>query len=64
MDKKIDTLLAFLGIVYAGCPYSLVNPEFPKTRILDIAKVLGSNVVVTDKEHMELAQELLNNLIT
>jgi D-alanine--poly(phosphoribitol) ligase subunit 1 len=63
MDKKIDTLLAFLGIVYAGCPYSLVNPEFPKTRILDIAKVLGSNVVVTDKEHMELAQELFKDLL-
>lgn len=33
MEKGIDTLIAFFGSVYAGCCYSLINPDFPETRI-------------------------------
>ncbi len=62
MDKGIDTLTAFFGAVYAGCFYSLVNPEFPSNRISSIKETLKARVVITDDEHMELAKELFKGL--
>lgn len=62
MDKCIDTLTAFFGAVYAGCFYSLVNPELPPNRIGSIREVLRSRVVITDEEHMTLAKELFGGL--
>ena len=62
MDKGIDTLTAFFGAVYAGCFYSLVNPEFPSNRISSIKETLKARVVITDDEHMELAKELFSGL--
>ena len=62
MDKGIDTLTAFFGAVYAGCFYSLVNPEFPSNRISSIKETLKARVVITDDEYMELAKELFKGL--
>lgn len=62
MDKCIDTLVAFFSSVYAGCFYSLVNPEFPENRIKDIANVLGSKLVITDEKHIDLAKEIFKDL--
>ena len=62
MDKGIDTLTAFFGAVYAGCFYCLANPELPKNRLISIKEVLGSRVVITDDEHIELAKELFEDL--
>lgn len=60
MDKKIDTLIIFLGIVYSGCYYTLVNLEHPKPRVEQIKDVLGSNIVITDEENYERALELFS----
>ena len=62
MDKGIDTLTAFLGVAYAGCFYSLVNPELPKNRLIQIKEVLNSGLVITDEEHMELAGEIFSGI--
>ncbi len=62
MDKGIDTLTAFFGAVYAGCFYCLANPELPKNRLVSIKEVLGSRVVITDDEHIELAKEIFEGL--
>jgi len=58
MDKGIDTLEAFFGILYAGGCYSLINPELPLSRLKVINEVLKSNVVVTNQEYYEKAVEL------
>lgn len=63
MDKGIDTLISFLGSLYAGCSYSLVNPDFPHNRILDIKEVLNSPLIITDDEHLSLAEELFLNVV-
>jgi len=63
MDKGIDTLIAFLGSVYAGCSYTLVNPDFPSTRVLDIASVLNSPLIITDDEHLEIAKSLFKDKV-
>ena len=57
MEKGIDTLIAFFGSVYAGCCYSLINPDFPETRITQIKDVLNSRFIITDEDHYELAKE-------
>ena len=62
MDKGIDTLTAFFGAAYAGCFYSLVNPELPANRIGSIREVLKPRVVITDEEHIALAKELFDGL--
>ena len=63
MDKSIETLETFFGVVYAGGCYSLVNPEFPKGRIEQITEVLESNVIITNNEFLNLATEIFKNKI-
>ena len=62
MDKGIDTLIAFLGTVYAGCFYSLVNPELPESRISHIKETLKAEYIITDDENIELASKYFGDL--
>ncbi|MBO4927472.1 MAG: amino acid adenylation domain-containing protein [Clostridiales bacterium] len=52
MEKSADTLCAFMGIVYSGCFYVLLNPEFPESRLTQIRSVLQPEFVITDEEHL------------
>ena len=63
MDKGIDTLISFFGSDYAGCYYSLINPEFPESRIMQIKSVIKSRFVITDSEHLELAKKYFDGYI-
>ncbi len=62
MDKGIDTLVAFFGVVYAGCYYSLINPDLPENRILQIKNVTGARFIITDDEHQELATSYFSDM--
>lgn len=62
MDKGIDTLISFFGAVYAGCFYSLINPELPEVRINQIKDVISSKYVITNKDNLELARSCFRNL--
>ena len=62
MDKGIDALISFFGTAYAGCFYSLVNPELPESRIIHIKETLNTKYVITDDEHMNLAKIYFNDL--
>ena len=42
MDKSVKTLQIFMGIVYAGCFYTLIDPSFPKERIKQILDILDN----------------------
>lgn len=53
MDKSVITLKAFMGILYAGCFYTLVDPSFPAERIRQIFGVLKSSIVITEREYTE-----------
>ncbi len=61
MDKGINTLISFLGIIYSGCYYTLLNPEFPENRIQQIKSVINSKVVITDSIHKELASKYFSD---
>ena len=61
MEKGANTLMAFLGSVYAGGFYCLLNPELPKTRLEKILDKLDSNIIITDEMHIEIAKEICKN---
>ena len=48
-EKSTDALAAFLGIVYAGCFYSMVEPKQPPARIRQMLEVLAPDVLVADE---------------
>ncbi len=56
MNKGIETLETFFGILYAGGCYSLVNPDFPNNRLEQIYNVLECKTIVTNKENIEKAK--------
>ncbi|MCI8507668.1 MAG: amino acid adenylation domain-containing protein [Lachnospiraceae bacterium] len=53
MDKSVATLKYFMGILYAGCFYVLVDPSFPTARIRQILDVLESDIVITEHSNEE-----------
>ena len=58
MEKGIDALSAFFGIVYSGCCYSMMNPDLPDARLSRIGAVLQIKAVVTQKKRKEKAKSL------
>ncbi|MBR5975902.1 MAG: amino acid adenylation domain-containing protein [Clostridiales bacterium] len=60
MDKNADDLLAFMGIVQAGCFYVLFNTDFPESRLNQIQSVLQTEYIIVDEEHREMAEKLLD----
>lgn len=46
MDKGVEALTAFMGIVYAGCFYILINPDQPADRIRQILNVADTDCII------------------
>ncbi len=62
MEKGIDALISFWGTIYAGCFYTLVNPELPEQRILQIKEKIHSPMVITNGEYYEKALSFFPDL--
>ena len=62
MDKGINTLISFFSVVYGGCYYSLINPELPRPRIMQILKTTNAKYVITDDLHEKLANDYFEDL--
>ncbi len=58
MEKSIESLCSFFGTVYAGCFYTLINPQLPDGRITKMREVLGSKTVLTDSSLYDKAKSL------
>lgn len=63
MNKGIDALISFLGTVYSGNFYCLVNPEFPSLRINQIEEILKSKCVITNDTNFQRAKELFKDCL-
>lgn len=57
MEKSVEALTAFMGIVYAGCFYILINPEQPPLRIQQILKVSGAECAVSLGDFGDILRE-------
>lgn len=58
MDKSVEAIVAFLGSVYAGCFYVMVDSGHPIGRVKRILDTLEPKVLLTDKKHEKQAREL------
>lgn len=59
LEKSADALVTFLGIVQAGCFYVNLSPDLPVNRLLQIQSVLQAEYIITDEEHLPLAESLI-----
>lgn len=57
-DKSPLCAAGFLGAVYAGCFYVLIDPKHPVARQQAILKVLGAKLLVADSENLEKASSI------
>lgn len=58
MEKGINALETFLGIVSAGGSYCFLNPIQPKERLEAILRILEAPIAITDNGHLESLREM------
>lgn len=51
MEKGINAIYSFFGIIYAGGFYTLLNPELPENRLKKIIDITKTNIIITDESH-------------
>ena len=61
LDKKPGSVAAYMGVVYSGNFYVVLDAEMPASRAESILGTLNPVAVVTDIGHMEKALELYRN---
>ncbi len=61
MDKSVDAILAFLGILQAGCFYCPLDTEMPEARLLTILRELSPAAVLLKEKDRERFQKLLDS---
>lgn len=68
MEKGVLAVCAFMGAVYAGCFYVMLDPKLPAERIRKILHTLDADLVITEenaqKPYQELAFEIKQGDIT
>lgn len=58
MEKSVDTIALFFGIVYAGCFYVLLDIKQPKARLEHILQTLESDWLITQDQYQNDLQKL------
>ncbi len=62
MDKGINALVSFMASIYAGCYYTLINPELPLNRITHIQETIKAKLVITNEQYSDLAKNAFPDL--
>lgn len=60
--RKIDTISAYLGIVYSGHAYAPIDGSLPRHRINIIISTLQPSAILADADNLELAKELAGQI--
>ncbi|MCD8015837.1 MAG: amino acid adenylation domain-containing protein [Lachnospiraceae bacterium] len=58
MEKSVETICVFMGALYAGAFYALVDTKHPAARIAQILDVLQSDVIVTSEKYLKDLEKL------
>lgn len=56
-EKGIETIIVYLGVLYAGCFYAAVDKEMPATRISTIIELTDAGIILTDDKSVETAEK-------
>ena len=63
LEKGIDALCSFMGIVYAGGFYSMLNTELPDSRLRGIVSVLEPKIIITVRTNLRYFLSMKNSRI-
>ena len=58
MEKGVSAVCAFMGAVYAGCFYVMLDPKLPAERLRKILHTLDADVVITEENYKKQYQAL------
>ena len=62
MEKSMDTVFGFFGILWAGGFYSLLSPDLPDQRLIQIRSILAPHAVLTEPSVYERAKRLFPDI--
>lgn len=58
MDKNVYNIVAFFGVVYAGCFYVPIDKSMPSERIESILNTLKPSLILCDDDTLQMAQKI------
>ena len=58
MEKSVETIGVFMGAVYAGCFYVLIDTKQPASRLNQILDILKSEVIITSEKYLKDLEKL------
>lgn len=61
LDKNIESIVSFLGVLYSGNFYCPLDSQMPLDRIQTIMGVLNPRMVITDQAHLEEAKKFASS---
>lgn len=57
MEKSVNAIYAFMGVVYSGCFYILLDSKLPAERLRQVLDTLNAKVMIVDRAYeKQLAQ--------
>ena len=56
--RKVETITAYLGIVYSGHAYAPIDGKLPRHRIDIIVETLKPSAILVDTDNHDLAEKL------
>lgn len=60
--RKVETITAYLGIVYSGHAYAPIDGKLPRHRIDIIVETLKPSAILADADNLALAEELAQGI--
>lgn len=64
LDKKPESVAAYMGVMYSGNFYVVLDAEMPDARAEAILGTLRPAAIVTDSVHMEQAEKMVRNHVS
>jgi amino acid adenylation domain-containing protein/non-ribosomal peptide synthase protein (TIGR01720 family) len=62
LGSRIDVVVTLLATLRAGCVFVPLDPDAPAPRLAGIAKDLGAEALVVDRQREDLAREIFANV--
>lgn len=60
--RKVETIMAYLGVVYSGHAYAPIDGKLPRHRIGLIMDTLKPSAILADSDNLALAEELARDV--
>ena len=64
LDKKPESVAAYMGVMYSGNFYVVLDAEMPDVRAEAILGTLRPAAIVTDSDHMEQAEKMVRDHVS